>query len=541
MLLLLFCSVIAPAQKAMPTAEIPFLWENATVYFLLTDRFYNGDPSNDLQFNRTKTAAPLRGFMGGDLKGVIRKLDEGYFKNLGVTAIWMTPIVEQIHNGTDEGTGLTYGFHGYWTRDWTKLDPNFGTEADLAELIDKAHAQGIRIILDAVINHTGPVTENDPVWPDNWVRTQPQCDYQSYQGNIACTLVKNLPDIRTESTAEVALPPALITKWKQEGRYEKEIKELDAFFKRTGYPKTPKYYIIKWLTDYITDFGIDAYRADTVKHTEERVWADFKTECQYAFDKWKKNNRKKVLDNKKFYLIAEVYNYGISGGRDFDFGDRKVDYFNNGFDAMINFEFKWNAKDSYEAIFSRYSDRLNSILEGKSIMNYLSSHDDGQPFDAERTKIHESALKLLLCPGIAQIYYGDETGRRLDANATGDAKLRSFMNWSDLAVPETLQQLKHWQKIGQFRQKHPAIGAGIHNQISAKPYVFSRGLQLQGFIDKVVIGLDLPEGKKEIFVGTVFKEGTILRDYYSGQQTTVVNGKAQIDSPYSLILLEFRK
>ena len=66
----------------------------------------------------------LRGFEGGDIKGITQKIKEGYFTDLGINAIWMTPIVEQIHGGTDEGTGVTYGFHGYWAKDWTKIDPN---------------------------------------------------------------------------------------------------------------------------------------------------------------------------------------------------------------------------------------------------------------------------------------------------------------------------------------------------------------------------------------------------------------------------------
>ncbi|MBT8254582.1 MAG: alpha-amylase, partial [Bacteroidia bacterium] len=99
-----------------------FDWESATVYFLLTDRFNNGDPSNDLNFERGEETGYLRGFEGGDLKGVTQKISEGYFNDLGVNAIWMTPVVEQIHGATDEGTGLTYGYHGYWTKDWTAID-----------------------------------------------------------------------------------------------------------------------------------------------------------------------------------------------------------------------------------------------------------------------------------------------------------------------------------------------------------------------------------------------------------------------------------
>ena len=161
------------------STETPFVWEGANMYFLLTDRFNNGDKTNDINFNRTKPTGKLRGFEGGDLRGIIQKIEEGYFTDLGINAIWMTPIVEQIHGSVDEGTGNSYGFHGYWAKDWTALDPNFGTKEDLKELVEKAHAKGIRIVLDAVINHTGPVTENDEVYPNNWVRTQPQCKYDS--------------------------------------------------------------------------------------------------------------------------------------------------------------------------------------------------------------------------------------------------------------------------------------------------------------------------------------------------------------------------
>ena len=93
------------AHAASAAPPKPFLWENATVYFLLTDRFANGDKANDLAYSRKADAAPLRGYMGGDLAGIINKINEGYFDSLGVTAIWVTPPVEQIHDGTDEGTG----------------------------------------------------------------------------------------------------------------------------------------------------------------------------------------------------------------------------------------------------------------------------------------------------------------------------------------------------------------------------------------------------------------------------------------------------
>ena len=546
-LLLIVSVLILNSCKEVKTSEflvdneVPFVWEGANVYFLLTDRFNNADKTNDINFNRIEETAKLRGFEGGDIKGVTQKVNDGYFTDLGINAIWMTPIVEQIHGGTDEGTGMSYGFHGYWASDWTNLDPNFGTKTDLHELVEAAHKKGIRIILDAVINHTGPVTQNDSAWPENWVRTEPKCDYTSYENTITCTLVENLPDIRTEHNDSVALPPQLVDKWKAEGRYDQELKELDAFFERTGHPKAPRFYIMKWLTDYITEFGIDGYRVDTVKHTEEFVWQEFKQECDYAFAEFKKINPDKVLDDNDFYLVGEVYNYGISAKKAFDFGDKKVDYFDNSFNSLINFELKLDAaKLPVNDMFIKYSEILNTDLKGYGVLNYISSHDDSGPFDAKRKKPFESATKLLLCPGTSQVYYGDESARNLAIkDAQGDAKLRSFMNWDAVENNlETQKILKHWQKLGQFRVNHPAVGAGVHKMISKSPYVFSRSYSKGNYNDLVVIGLDLEIGVKELDVSELFKNGDQLYDAYSQTMVEVIKGKVTIDSSYNLVLLE---
>jgi len=534
---------VDPTSGKDKTVEVPFLWENANMYFLLTDRFLNGDPANDENFDRNLPTGPMRGFQGGDIKGITQKIREGYFSDLGVNAIWFTPVVEQVHGGTDEGTGFTYAFHGYWAKDWTALDPNFGTMEDLAELVETAHQKGIRVVLDAVINHTGPVTEQDPQWPDSWVRTSPKCAFNSYETAVTCTLVDNLPDIRTESDEEVALPEELVAKWKAEGRYEQEMQELDAFFARTGYPRAPRYYIIKWLADYVRMFGIDGFRADTVRHIEESVWADFKEECELAFAEWKKSHPEQVLDDNAFYMVGEVYGYEvITSGKFFDFGDVKVNYYDHGFDSMINFEFKKSANSDYESLFSSYAAAVNGKDSGIQVLNYATSHDDSDPFDKERNRTLETGTKLLLTPGTAQIYYGDETGRGLVIEGTqGDATLRSPMNWEDIkSKEETKALLEHWQKLGTFRRDHPAVGAGSHQMLSGKPYVFERTYSGRGIKDGVVIGLDLDPGKKELPVGSVFPESTTLRDAYSGAEAVVKEGKVILDSPYGIVLLESR-
>jgi alpha-amylase len=97
-----------------------------------------------------------------------------------------------VHGFTDEGTGKTYGYHGYWTFDWTRIDPNFGTWEDLKNMVNSAHQHGIRILLDVVLNHTGPVIEGEPAWPETWVRTSPTCTFTDFESTVTCTTV---PDI----------------------------------------------------------------------------------------------------------------------------------------------------------------------------------------------------------------------------------------------------------------------------------------------------------------------------------------------------------
>ncbi|MFC4930232.1 alpha-amylase family glycosyl hydrolase [Massilia sp. GCM10023247] len=542
-LLLAFGSAHAAAPWNAPAK--PFVWENATVYFLLTDRFNNGNPANDLAYGRKADAATLRGFMGGDFAGITAKIKEGYFTELGVTALWITPPVEQIHGSTDEGTGKSYGFHGYWARDFTSIDANLGTEAEFKTMVDTAHGHGIRVLLDVVMNHTGPVTAQDPVWPQEWVRTGPTCTYKDARTTIDCTLVKNLPDIRTGGDKPVALPPQLVAKWKREGRYEREVKELDDFFKRTGYPRAPRYYLMKWHADWVRKYGIDGFRADTVKHTEPGLWKELKKVSSQAFEEWKKANPSKKLGDTPFYMTAEIYGYGIKDGRAYDLGGMQVDYPAQGFDSMINFALKTDAVESYEKVFSAYSEALQGPLKGSSVLNYLSSHDDGQPYDPLRQRPYETANKLLLAPGAAQIYYGDETARLLKVEgAEGDATLRSFMNWDELAsnaergLNRVQDVREHWAKLGRFRQAHPAVGAGVHRMIQHHPYVFKRTWETKAGVDRVVVALDLPQDKPTaIPVTGVFMDGQTVRDWYSGTRAVVKGGKVQFETRNKVVLI----
>ncbi len=527
----------------------PF-WQGATVYFMMTDRFKNGNPANDRVLNRGQNGAVMRNFMGGDIQGITDKINDGYFSDLGVDVLWMTPLNEQIHGYWQDDWGDSYPFHGYWPKDWTSVDPNFGTEEQMREMIDAAHSKGIRVLADIILNHTGPKTELDKAWPDAWIRTRPLCDWKkhNFENTVRCALSPSLTDIRTESELPVTLPPFLLEKWEKEGRLMTELEELDSFFKRTRLPKAPKNYLIKWVTDWVRDYGIDGFRVDTAKHIEPAIWSVVKKEASSALSEWRLNHPDKMIDKKPFLMMGEVFEFGLDGFRYtpkgtslYDYGDVQVDFYDYGFDSLINMSFASHASKPMPELFQLYADELRSdAFIGKGVLNYLVSHDDPEPYDRERKRPYEAALKLMLAPGAAQIYYGDELARPLFAKgAIGDAHWRVPMNWSDLHGSNTQALLRHWQKLGQFRQAHRSIAIGHHRELQAEPYIFARQLKDKNGLltDSVLVALGLNLGEKQISVYGVYEDGSVLKDGYSGHTAVVENGKIAIKTDYSLLLL----
>jgi alpha-amylase len=543
-LLLIVVYLIAMVLGNNVNAQTPTsaFWRNATVYFMLTDRFKNGEPENDSRYDRTAKPALLRGFEGGDLQGIIDKIEEGYFTDLGVDAIWMTPVIEQIH-GYDDSSGITYSYHGYWPKDWTAVDANFGSEAQLAQLIKTAHQHNIRVLIDVILNHTGPVTQADVSWPDDWVRTRPICNWSSYMQNTQCALATSLSDVKTESEEPVELPTFLLNKWQAEGRLEQELAELTQFFTRTGYPRAPKYFIVKWLTDWVREYGVDGFRVDTAKHVEAEIWGILKKESEIAFALYHANHPQQLTDYQPFYMVGEVMNWGMLGFKNavestlaYDYGDKKVNFFEFGFDGLINMGFVEHVQQDIETLYNGYSAYLNEgPMQGKGILNYIGSHDDQDSFDRARQHNYATAFKLMMAPGGVQIYYGDEIARpMLVEGSVGDTGMRANMNWDDLSLPKTQALLVHWQKLGKFRQQFPAVGAGVHEMLNASPYVFKR--ELSG-AQTVVIAEGLASGNKLIKLNGVYAEGLVLKDYYSGLSALVENNRVELNTPYAYVLL----
>jgi len=489
--------LLEPAEFQSST----FSWDNATVYFLMTDRFANGDTGNDSSFGRQRDGQDEIGtFHGGDIKGIIAKLD--YIQSLGVNALWMTPLVEQVHGfvgGGEAGAFPFYAYHGYWALDYTRLDPNFGTDEDLRTLVNEAHRRGIRLIWDTVINHSGYATLQDladfqiPVlrpssqavdnrwqpasgetwhnyhdlidysspnwathwWSQDWVRTGLP-GYQPPGADELTMALAGLPDFITESAQPVGLPPLLAAKVNS----------------RTGATlQTVAEHLIAWQTDWVREFGIDALRIDTAKHVELERWQELKNAAQSALQDWRRKHLEPGRLDSPLWMVGEVFDHPMAKDYYYDFG----------FDSLINFEFQAKAHDlamcmtGIDATFQRYADEINSDT-GFNALTYISSHDTTlfyakyQDLDLQR----RIAAPFLMLPGGVQLYYGDETARPL--GPYGDdfhQGTRSDMNWLTLDS-ERQSLLKHWRKIGQFRNRHTAIGAGRHRQISQVPYVFSR-------------------------------------------------------------------
>jgi alpha-amylase len=569
---------VLPAQHVATaaTVETPFSWDNATVYFVITDRFVNGNQSNDNSFGRKKvdtSGSNIGTFHGGDVKGLTQKINEGYFTKLGVDALWITAPYEQIHGwvaGGSIGEFAHYAYHGYYPLDWTAMDPNMGTIDEFREFVDTAHAKGIRVVLDVVMNHAGYGTLQDmatygfggadaiangatwdPIennlsyggmhgiidynsvdawknWWGKWVRAglpgytpAPPLADDEIKGQLAY-----LPDMRTDLKTSVGLPPILINKWKKEATGFEKWKLPKAAELRKDLNVAPGDYLVQWLAAWVEEFGIDGFRADTAKHVEMWRWKQLADASDAALKKWRANNPTKPGAQWKddFWMTAEVFGLGIG---------KNQYHTSGGFDSTINFKFQ--SEPSYlnqiDDTYREYAQTINSNPSANAL-SYISSHDT---MLYDRTDLYNGGTGLLLAPGAVQIFYGDESGRPLGKNgADKDQGTRSAMNWSKTDA----NLLMHWQKIGSFRNKHIAIGAGTHQKLTSKPYTFARTYDKNGISDRVVVAIGA-KGLTTIPTSGVFADGTRLRDHYTNRTALVSGGKVSIQAAANgVILLE---
>jgi len=281
--------------------------------------------------------------------------------------------------------------------------------------------------------------------------------------------------------------------------------------------------LVKWLTQWVEDYGIDGFRCDTVKHVEPDSWRALKQAGLQALAHWKQTHPQDRVDDAPFWMTGEYWGHGITRSPSFDAG----------FDNMINFDFQDAAERVHstgdlDRMFTDYAKALAAPAP-YSVLSYLSSHDT-RLFD--RARLIDGANALLLAPGGVQIFYGDETARPPGPYTSGDKQqaTRSDMNWSTID-PDVLA---HWRKLGSFRARHVALARGAHTRLAEAPYTFSR----IGLDDKVVVALGA-SGASDITVSGVFADGTPVRDAYTGAVAKVEQGKVHIAADaHGAVLLE---
>lgn len=558
-------SLLLSGMHAVTAADTkPFDWGNATVYFVITDRFCNGDSTNDVNYGRIVDYGSERlnaaTFHGGDFKGMLQKAKDGYFTDMGINVLWMTDVYEQIH-GWMSGSGSVndfphYGYHGYYPLDYTQIDKNYGTVAEFRELVDTLHAQGIRVMLGANLNDPGYPTLLDAVqygFADTGLTEQEAAKHirdwsydRFYEGRLGWkgwydrgwirmpdenwdetdplqATLYGMPDFKDESDSHVKIPSFLKKKWRKEGKDNDAWVNPSARPLRTDRNWSPSQYLIAWIASWVEEFGIDGFRCDIVENVHLNRWKELSKACNDALTKWraKHPDDPASLWTDRFYMTGDYDMAGI---------DYKPDYADAGFSSMVNFYFpKHGDLDGIVYVWQAYADSI-------------AAHPDWHPFsylnnsyhrDADMSNMIDCATTLMLSPGVAQIFYGDESGRKLsDAHLNVDSNqaFRSDMNWID-GDPETFL---HFQKLGKIRQAHPAIGMGKQTTINQHTCIRRIGG------DTVLISLN-PSSPAGIPTKEAWPDGSEVTDLYSGKTSTVANGSIRLPDADSNVAVIVRK
>ena len=581
-------------------ANLPFTWQDATVYFVITDRFANGDPSNDHSYGRPSVdAAGTKAgtFHGGDIKGLTEKLD--YIRSLGVNAIWVSSPVEQAHGwvgGGPLGKFQYYAYHGYYGLDFTSIDANMGTVDEFRNFVNEAHRRGIRVMIDVVMNHSGystlkdmcdfkfgktkdgwdackewkpdaskgesfhdkPVDESeDPAWNRWWGK-----DWILFNGyGERCgaddgldKCLAYLPDFKNTETngPKVTIPIFLKEKWsKPDPKHDIPA----ALPYREGSMSVAQFQA-HWLASWVEEFGIDGFRCDTVKYVANSTWKLLKDLSVEALDKWRAKNKGKdpAADwTDPFFMTGEVWGFTNDPNDESGYGRK------GGFDSLIDFYFNSDGVNLNNCLvpdtdeWERYA-RDYGRAEGKpKLLNltYISSHDTSL---CRKNDMAKTGILFDLLSGDIQIYYGDETSRQNDKGGGVDLEqgMRSDMNfpvdindaskWA--ANVGTLSTsfssnriLSTWQKVGQFRLRNPAVGAGAQEKLDDGSYCRHFKDPSKGIDNSVVIHF----GKaSKVLTGKCFVEGTVLQDGFTGKTYTVSKGEVPVNVE-TVALLEVKR
>lgn len=463
-----------------------FDWDEAVIYFAVTDRFFDGDASNNDAYGVGDYDTSDKGgssYHGGDFAGLTQKLD--YLQDLGVNTIWITPIVENITDDQhDAKTDMkTYGYHGYWARDFANLNKHLGTKKEFAALLDAAHSRGMKLMVDVVLNHAGYGTENyfNSVLKDK-------------DGNA----IKMLRDSSNTVSGDDKLAP---------------LSDLPDFV--TEDPEV-RNQLIEWQTEWMDEFDIDYYRVDTVKHVDSTTWSALK------------NSLTKV--NPDFKMIGEYSGAG--------YANTAGELGTGSMDALLDFDFNDFAKDFVGGKISTVENSLlkrNGVLNNTATMgNFLNSHDEdtlqyklvkesGFPKEEAYNLMKVAATLQITAKGQPVVYYGDELGQA-GANDWPYQTNRRDFDWTELEAQKA---------DGNSIYNHYKTMLSIRN---AYTDVFTRGSRTsilssdkdgydviaRSYGDTTLyVGMNIKEKATEVTIPVSAEAGSKIENLYDGKEYTV--------------------
>lgn len=449
-----------------------FDWDESVIYFMVTDRFFDGNASNNTA-NGKDTYGQNEGlYHGGDFAGVTQKLD--YLEQLGINTIWITPIVKNIKgvNVTDKGKDkvpYNAAYHGYWASDFTQLNPALGTKEEFKTLIDKAHARGIRIMVDIVVNHAGYDTESQ-------FKDMLRSGDDVVAGSDQKDSLSNLPDFKTED------------------------------------PEVSKQ-LVEWQTQWVKDYGIDYFRVDTVKHVENDTWSELKNALTEV--------------DPSFKMIGEYSGGGYaSNGNTLGTGtmDSDLDF---DFNDQANSFVKGNIKAVESFLAARNAALNNTYMTGQ----FLGSHDeDGfkqKLLDANVAPDVADAMALvaatlqITAKGQPVIYYGEEIGLTGLNNYPYQTNRYDF-DWSK--ANDSNKTYSHYKKLLSIRNAYTDVFARgtrkvVDSSDTGKYDVVAR--EYQG--TKLYVGMNVSTKELPLTIQVTEGDASVMTDLYSGK-TYVVNG-----------------
>ena len=463
-----------------------FDWDEAVIYFTVTDRFFDGDAGNNDAYGVGDYNTGKKGgssYHGGDFAGLNQKLD--YLKDLGVNTIWITPIVENITKDQhdNETDTATYGYHGYWASDFTKLNKHLGTEEQFKALLEAAHSKGMKIMVDVVLNHAGYETEG---YFNNILRdadgkpiSMIRDDSNTIGGDDKYDSLSDLPDFVTENKAVTDQ-------------------------------------LVAWQTGWMSNYSIDYYRVDTVKHVETTTWAAFK------------NSLTKV--NPDFKMIGEYSGAGYANNAG-ELGTGTMD-------ALLDFDFNDFAQKFVTGNISSVENSLqkrNSAINNTATMgSFLSSHDEDtlQYKLVSESKISEeeaynlmkvAATLQITAKGQPVIYYGEEIGQGGANNWPLQTNRRDF-DWTELEKQkaDSSSIYNHYKTMIAIRNAYTDVFArGNRSTVAASDAEGYEVISRSYGTDTLYVGMNVKETAKEVVIPVIAKAGTILTNLYDGKNYTV--------------------